>query len=154
MDSLSMLLAFYDGNPPVTGGFPSPRRVMQSCDVFFDIGLNKLLSKHSSCMWFLTPLYSCDVTVTRCCRFWFISTTTDYLLHRLSLKCIGVNSMLNFISYWIPLGYHRWSWRRIVTRETYGWGGGGGSPGTRTTRRRCWWRRSHQAYACEIWQSR
>ena len=25
-----------DGNPPVTGGFPSQRPVMQSFDVFFD----------------------------------------------------------------------------------------------------------------------
>ena len=36
-----------DVNPPVTVGFPSQRPVMGSFDVFFDMRLNKRLSKQS-----------------------------------------------------------------------------------------------------------
>ena len=35
------------GNPPVTGGFPSQRPVTRSFDVYFDLRLNKRLSKQS-----------------------------------------------------------------------------------------------------------
>ena len=49
--SFSMLLDFCEGNPPVTGGFPSQRPVMQS----FDMRLNKWLSKQSKCWWFAMP---------------------------------------------------------------------------------------------------
>ena len=45
MEIFSMLLALYEGNPLVTGGFPLQRSVMQSFDVFFDLRLNKQLSK-------------------------------------------------------------------------------------------------------------
>ena len=37
MENFSALLAFCEGNPPVTGGFPSQRPVTQSVDVFFDL---------------------------------------------------------------------------------------------------------------------
>ena len=46
---------FVRGNPLVTGGIPSHRAVTQSCDVFFDLRLNKRLSKHSGHRWFETP---------------------------------------------------------------------------------------------------
>ena len=39
------LLALCEKNPPVTGGFPSQRPVTRSLEVFFDLRLNKLLSK-------------------------------------------------------------------------------------------------------------
>ena len=45
MESFSMLLALYEGNPPVTGGFPSQGPVTQSFNVFFDLHLKKCLSK-------------------------------------------------------------------------------------------------------------
>ena len=35
------------GNSPVTGEFPAQRPVTRSLDVFFDLRLNKLLSKQS-----------------------------------------------------------------------------------------------------------
>ena len=60
----STLLALCEGNPPVTGGFPSQRPVMQSFDVFFDLRLNKRLSKQSRRRWFETP--SCSLW--RCCN--------------------------------------------------------------------------------------
>ena len=34
-------MALCEGNPPVTGGFPSQSPVTQSFDVFFDLRLNK-----------------------------------------------------------------------------------------------------------------
>ena len=47
--------AFCEGNPPVTGGFPSQRSEMWSFGGLFEVSLNKLLNKQSSCWWFETP---------------------------------------------------------------------------------------------------
>ena len=49
MEAFSALLALCAGNSPVTGEFPTHRPVTQSFDVFFDLRLNKRLSKQS---WF------------------------------------------------------------------------------------------------------
>ena len=46
---------FCAGNSPVTGEFPTQRPVMQSFDIFFDLRLNKRLSKQSRVWWFETP---------------------------------------------------------------------------------------------------
>ena len=45
METFSALLAICVGNSPVAGEFPTQRPVMQSFDGFFDLSLNKLLSK-------------------------------------------------------------------------------------------------------------
>ena len=50
--------ALCEGNPPVTGGFPSQRPVTRSFGVFFDLRLNKRLSKQSRRPWFETPSHS------------------------------------------------------------------------------------------------
>ena len=63
METSSALLALGEGNPPVTGGFPSQRPVTGSLDVVFDVHLNKRLNKQWTCWWFETPRCSCDVTV-------------------------------------------------------------------------------------------
>ena len=55
MEIFSALLALCEGNPPVTGGFPSQRPVAQSVDVFLDVHLNKRLRKQSKWWWFETP---------------------------------------------------------------------------------------------------
>ena len=55
METFSALLALCEGNPSVTGGFPSQRPVTRSFDVFFCARLNKRLSKQSRCWWFETP---------------------------------------------------------------------------------------------------
>ena len=47
METFSALLVLCEGNPAVTGGFPSQRSVTQSFDVFFDLRLNKRLRKQS-----------------------------------------------------------------------------------------------------------
>ena len=54
METFSALLSLCAGNSPVTGEFPA-RPVTRSFDVFFDLRLNKLLSKQSWGWWFETP---------------------------------------------------------------------------------------------------
>ena len=51
METFSASLAFCAGNSPVTGEFPVQRPVTQSFDVFFDLRLNKRLSKQAWGWW-------------------------------------------------------------------------------------------------------
>ena len=51
METFSALLAIFAGNSPVTGEFPAQRPVTRSIDIFFDLCLNKWLSKQ---WWFET----------------------------------------------------------------------------------------------------
>ena len=57
--NISSLLALCAGNSPVTGEFPSQRPMMQRFDVFFDLRLNKQLSKQSWGWWLKMP--SCSL---------------------------------------------------------------------------------------------
>ena len=59
METFSALLAICAGNSPVTGEFPPQRPVTRNFDVFFDLRLNKRLSKHWWGWWFETP--SCSL---------------------------------------------------------------------------------------------
>ena len=52
METFSALLAICAGNSPVPGEFPTQRPVTRSCDVFFDLRLNKRLSIQSWGWWF------------------------------------------------------------------------------------------------------
>ena len=54
METFSSLLAICAGNSPVPGEFPAQRPVTRSFDVFFDLRLNKRLSKQSWGWWFET----------------------------------------------------------------------------------------------------
>ena len=56
METFSALLAICAGNSPVPGEFPTQRPVTRSFDVFFDLRLNKRLSKQWWGWWFETPL--------------------------------------------------------------------------------------------------
>ena len=47
MEPFSALLAICAGNSSVPGEFPAQRPVMRNFDVFFDLRLNKQLSKQS-----------------------------------------------------------------------------------------------------------
>ena len=58
METFSALLAICAGNPPVRGEFPAQRPVTQSYGVFFDLRLNKRLSKQPWGWWFETLLWS------------------------------------------------------------------------------------------------
>ena len=55
MDRFSALLAICAGNSLVTGEFPEQKPVTWSFDIFFDLRLNKQLSKQSWGWWFETP---------------------------------------------------------------------------------------------------
>ena len=54
MEAFSALLALCVGNSPVTGEFPAQRPVTRNFNVFFDLRLNKWLSKQSWRWWFAT----------------------------------------------------------------------------------------------------
>ena len=73
METFSALLAICAENSPVPGEFPAQRPVTQSFDVFFDLRLNKPLSKQSWGWWFETlwrPLWRhCNVSGSLPCRF-------------------------------------------------------------------------------------
>ena len=56
MEAFSALLALCAGNSPVTDEFPPQRPVARSFNVFFDLRLNKWLSKQWWGLWFETPL--------------------------------------------------------------------------------------------------
>ena len=58
METFSDLVALSAGNSPVTDEFPTQRPVTRSFDVFFDLGLNKRLSKQSRRWWLETPWLS------------------------------------------------------------------------------------------------
>ena len=59
METFSALLALYARNSPVTDEFPPQKPVTWSFDVFFDLCLDKRLSKHLWGWWFETP--SCSL---------------------------------------------------------------------------------------------
>ena len=55
METFSKLLVPCEGKSPVIGEFPSQRPVTRSFDVFFDLRLNKRLSKPARRRWFEPP---------------------------------------------------------------------------------------------------
>ena len=55
METFSTLLVICAGNSPVTSEFPAQRPVARSFSVFFDLHLNKRLSKQLWGWWFETP---------------------------------------------------------------------------------------------------
>ena len=70
METFSALLTICAGYSPVTGEFPVQRPVTRSFDVFFDLRLNKRLSKQSWGWWFEMPSRSlwchCNDTKRTC----------------------------------------------------------------------------------------
>ena len=66
-------LALCAGNSLVTGEFPAQRPVTRSFDGFFDLRLNKRLSKQPWGWWFETPLWSLwrHCNVDQCCYIFF-----------------------------------------------------------------------------------
>ena len=116
MTSFSALLAFCEGNSPVTGEFPSQRPVTQSFDIFFDVRfrLNKRLNKPSRRRWFETPLWRhCNVTwcpgncskQAKVCHVvkmeWVEYQARDQVIHFLSLE--GQNA--TYIDHLLPNEY-------------------------------------------------
>ena len=82
METFSALLAICAGNSPVIGEFPSQRPVTRSFDVFFDLRLNKHLSKQSWGGWFETlsrPLWRHSMTLSFARRFIVLRFVMDIL---------------------------------------------------------------------------
>ena len=88
METFSVLLVLCAGNSPVTGEFPAQRSVTRSFDVFFDLRLNKRLSKQSWCWRFGTlsrPLW-------RHCNglLWQMSSEYPWFIYIISHKTCNV----------------------------------------------------------------
>ena len=84
METFSALLVLCAGNSPVTCEFPSHKPVTRSFDVFFDLRLNKRLSKQSWGWWFETPSRSLWRHFNGCGIVWIICgyscTTTKHCI--------------------------------------------------------------------------
>ena len=77
METFSALLAICAGNSPVSGEFPTQRPMTRSFDVFFDLRLNKRLSRQSWGWWLETlshPLWR-HRNVT---RLWLTSDSEEH----------------------------------------------------------------------------
>ena len=92
IETISLLLFLCVGNSQVTSEFPSQRPVTRSFDVFFDLRLNKCLSKQSWGWWFETP--SCSLW-RHCNGKQFFQITNPSLKFK-----------INFICKWDP-----WIWK-------------------------------------------
>ena len=84
----SALLAMCAGNTPVTGEFPTQRPATRSFDVFFDLRLNKRLSKQPYGRWLETlscPLWR-HCNVVKMIRWLNIKTLVPYDVAKLFIK--------------------------------------------------------------------
>ena len=100
------------GNSPVTSEFPAQRPVMRSFDVFFDLHLNKWLSKQSWGWWFEMPS----------CPLW---RHCDDKIHIVKLATMHYNAKLvqhplqnvsSFLNIWrVGAG----NWNGIITDMLY-----------------------------------
>ena len=120
MEAFSALLTICAGNSPVPGELPAQRAVTRSFDVFFDLRMNKRLSKHSWGWWLETlshPLWRHrNVTIT------------FTLLHTMACRMCGGQSNELVQNNIIRIG-HQWTyWHKInisvyQTRymKVYGW---------------------------------
>ena len=101
MEPFFTLLAFCAGNSRVTGEFPSQRPVMLNFDIFFDLRLNKRLSKKSGRRWFETPsrlLWRyCNSHIFACWQTTRPNCVTFLQRHRRFVKPYLINSSKNNI---------------------------------------------------------
>ena len=107
METFSALLAICAGNSPVPGEFLAQRPVTRNFDVFFDLHLNKRLSKQSWGWWFET--LSCPFwrhcNVDRHCQ------TTAETRRKLLTK--GIRDFLYKESRYIDHGRNISNWRYL-----------------------------------------
>ena len=76
-ETFSALLAICAGNSPVPGEFSAQRPVTRSFDAFFDLYLNKWLSKQSWGWWFETPSYPLWRHRNEVAYAWYLPTRID-----------------------------------------------------------------------------
>ena len=106
-----LILAICAGNSPVPGEFPAQRPVTQSFDVFFDLCLNKWLSKQSWGWWFETVL--CPLSC-HCNGVSNIEETnrlaTCQPLRKQTVHCLQCDTIVKIksswllVMAWLPLG--------------------------------------------------
>ena len=101
METFSSLLAICAGNSSVPGEFPAQRPVTLNFDVFFDLHLNKQLSKQSWGWWFETlsrPLWwHCNVAVRNYLLIWHNNQRLNFdFYHVTDCHCID-----SFIHKWL-----------------------------------------------------
>ena len=85
------------GNSPVTGEFPAQRPVTQSFDVFFDLRLNKWLSKQSWGWWFETlsrPLW-------RHCNDMMLNTVLENKTDDIDI-CFSITALIPLMKTYSP----------------------------------------------------
>ena len=118
------VMALCAGNSSVTGEFPAQRPVTRSLDVFFDLRLNKRLSKQSWGWWLETPLRPLYVTVM-VWDLWGLSNQPVPGQHRGSwgrlertCRCTQLGLSRNHLSGHLgPTG----KWRPLLTHWTWEW---------------------------------
>ena len=97
MEPFSALLALCGGNSPVPGEFPAQRPVTRSFDIFFDLRLNKRLSKQSWGWWFETPSWSlwrqCNVSV----QYYVLQNNFQFLLNSVYWLTVPLNSKTPYL---------------------------------------------------------
>ena len=133
METFSASLALCVRNSPVTGEFPSQRPVTRGFDVFFDLRLDKRLSKQSRRWWFKTQSRS----LWRHCNVLHVDTQhstprdANYLhyitgiMHMLALWCVvtglGVGRFYIYHSglfWWNDANHLLWyQWCEIIFLE-------------------------------------
>ena len=104
METFPALLTICAGNSPVTGEFPAQRPVMRSFDVFFDLSLNKRLSKQSRGLWFemSSRLLWRHGNVINTSNVISWTNWARYIVHHI---CIFISYLYIFFSF-LPALYH------------------------------------------------
>ena len=120
--TFSALLALCAGNSPFTGEFPAQRPVTRSFDVFFDLRLNKWLSKQWWGWWFETPLcplwhhcnaVTCPVEVTT--MEMIVNTVFWYKRHNdIHFIMWIVSNIISNVTWFIYRPRRRWRHRTNV----------------------------------------
>ena len=118
METFSALLAICAGNSQVPGEFPTQRPVKRSFDAFFDLRLNKRLSKQSWGWWLVRYRAHYDVIVMVQSCYWSMKSNATvapyhYVLCYLVWTPIGsIYGQLYWQRHW--LRYHMYSISHIT----------------------------------------
>ena len=113
MEAFSALLALCAGKSPVTSEFPSQRPVTRGFEFFFDLRLNKWLSKQSWGWWFETPSHQ----LWRHCN----ENTTTAGWHKIDFNNIDVFKMFHIstLSYQILIDSFIYQCQDTLKSNTY-----------------------------------
>ena len=95
METFSALLVVCAWNSPVTGEFTAQRPVTRSFDVFFDLRLNKRLSKQWWGWWFETSLWGhCNEKLKIVSYIWEMIMTVDHTIRWYLVKYYAMRSII------------------------------------------------------------